>query len=242
MKASMQVDDLLVEVAQMDELTFWSRQLSEHALFVAKALEAGRQELITLGLGNLITDGMQLSDLWMGIFNRLIVGDNIPDDVIFDALTVLRNYLMRVGELVNVTWIGYNFPEQIEHYLEELNHLENHLNGEEISEEELFNFWTEIHKDHAALFSRLLDPSEKDAFQETLLYQQLFENALADLPKQEAEIDQYVALSQQINDFNTFTATLRERQALGQLKSVIHPRLALHIHREGLRSIAVLKL
>lgn len=238
----MQVDELLLDVTQMDEITFWSRQLAEHALFISKALEAGREELTTLGLENLITDGIAFYELWMFIFDRLRMGEEVFQEELLDSLEMLRNYLIRVGELVIVTWVGYNFPSQIEHYLEELKHMERHVKGEEIPEEELVAFWTEIHKDHAALFSRLLDPAEKDAFQETLLYQQLFETTLADLPTQEIEIDQYVTLSQQINDFNNFTATLREQQALGQLRSVIHPRLALHIHREGLRSIVELKL
>lgn len=238
----MQVDDLLLEVTEMDEITFWSRQLAEHGLFTSKALEAGREELTLLGLDNLIDDGLQFYDLWMGIFNRLLAGDQLAQDDLLDTITTFRNYLTEVQQLGSQTWVGYNFPSQMKHYLEELRHMERHVLDEDIPEDELIAFWTEIHKDHAALFSRLLDPAEKDAFQQTLLYQQLFEDDIANLLIGEDETDRFVALSQQITDFNNFTATLREQQALGQLKSVIHPRLALHIHREGLRSIAELRL
>ncbi len=238
----MEDNNLLREVTEMDEITFWSRQIAEHALFTAKALEAGREELETLGLENLITDGMQFYNLWMGIFNQRLAGGDIAQDDLLDSITTFRNYITEVGQLASQTWVGYNFPDVMTHYLEELDHMERHVLDEDIPDEELVAFWTEIHKDHAALFSRLLDPSEKEAFQQTLLYQQLFEDEMANQPIVEGDLDHFVALSKQIDDFNDFTATLREQQAIGQLKSVIHPRLALHIHREGLRSIAELKL
>lgn len=238
----MQVDDLLLEVTQMDALTFWSRQFAEHALFLAKGFQAGQQELETLGLDNHVDEGMRISDLWMDIFNRRLAGQEVAPQEIFSGLDLLDGYLIDSYNVASQTWVGYNYPEVIKHYQEEFNYFNRYLREEEITEAERIAFWTEIHKDHAALFARLLDPSEKEDFQQSLLYQQLFENTLDILPLEEGEIEQFVTLSQQITDFNNFTATLREQQALGQLKSVIHPRLALHIHREGLRSIAELGL
>jgi hypothetical protein len=238
----MEADQLFLEVVQMDEITFWSRQLGEQALFIAKGLEAAFDELVTLGLENLIDDGRKISELWLGIFQRLRNGEDFPQEEFREALRILRDYLHQVDELVNATWAGFNFPSQIAHYLKKLEYVQRRFDGEEISRGELLSFWIEIHKDHAALLSRLLDPDDKEVFQQSLLYQQLFEDAIVDLSTKEPVTDRYVALSQIISDFNTFIAVLRERQTTGHLKSILYPRLALHIYREGLRSLVVLKL
>lgn len=238
-------ESLAAEVIQMDEVTFWSRQLAEHSLFIAKALQAGFQELQSMGQEDLISMGIELNQVWMDIFRRLLARIQVTTEELLENIFVLRNYLNQVGALTLSTWAGFNYPSLVEHYLEELAHTERHVRGEQIPEEQLIAFWTDIHKDHAALFARLLDPTEKENFEQSLLYEQLFESAALTLNPQnidDPELDLYVALSQHFNDFNTFTATLREQQAIGQLRSVIHPLLALHIHREGLRSIAVLQL
>lgn len=239
-------DPLLAEVATMDEITFWCRQLAEHGLFISKGLESGRQELSQLGLENLINIGYELYDLWMNIFTRRLDGDDVPIDEFNDALDALEGFLMYTEQLANKTWIGYVFPDELKHYLQELDHVRRHLAGE-ISQEDLIAFWLDIHKDHAALFAHLLDPSEKEKFEESLLYQQLFANtgdflAIMRADNPDSEINMYVDITRNINDFNNFTATLRELEAIGNLKSIIHPRLALHIHREGLRSLVELQL
>jgi len=239
---NMEADQLFLEVVQMDEITFWSRQLGEQALFIAKGIEAAFDELVTLGLENLIDDGRRISELWLGIFRHLRDGKDFPQEEFQEALQILRDYLHQVDELVNATWVGYNFPSQIIQYLKKLEYVQRRFDGEEIPRGELLSFWITIHKDHAALLSRLLDPDDKEVFQQSLLYHQLFEDAIVDLSTEEPVTDRYVILSRIISDFNTFIATLRERQTIGHLKSVLHPRLALHIYREGLRSLIVLKL
>ena len=126
--------------------------------------------------------------------------------------------------------------------MEEVNHVKRHVKGDSFSDQELVNFWTDIHKDNATLFSKLLDPEEKEKFQETLLYEKIFDQSKKKFNFESEEMEDYVILSNQINDFNSFTATLMEEQAVGSLQSIIHPRLALHIHREGLRSLIELHL
>lgn len=233
-------DQLYQEVSELDEITFWLRQHSEHALFIAKGLQAGLQELTALGLENLIEEGFAISALFIELFNaNQVAGENIhPTTVLHQHLNALEDYLNRVLALASQTWVGYNYPSQAFHYLKELNHLRQHIDGQ-VSQQEELDFWLDIHADHAGMFAHLLDPSQQEEFQQSLLYKQILTDLREDLPLA-PEIQDFIQLTEVMEDLNDFTMSLREAQAIGQLKSVIHPRLALHVHREGLYSLVKL--
>lgn len=219
----MQVNPLLKEISEMNEITFWSRQMAEHGLFVSIELQAGKQVLDSLGLGSLINDGLSIYDFWMDLFNRDMKGEYIDQQVYRDGVIISKNYLKTVLEVANKVWIGYSLPSELEHYLDETNYYEKIINGEMITQKELEDFWLDALKDHAALFAHLLDPKEDLAIDDAYLFKQLFAKMPANL---------YRA----VNDFNSFTLTLREEQSIGKLRSIIPPRLALHIYREGLEA------
>lgn len=230
----MQVDPLLREVSEMGHVAFWSRQMAEHGLFVSKALQAGYEELNRLELDGLIEEGRKIYQDWMSIFKKDESGEHIGDIELVPRINESRSYLNKVFSISSKIWIGFAFPAEIEHYLEELSYFEKKVRGISLSEKEELVFWSDVNKDHAALLAHLLDPKEKEIFQQCLLYMDIFDEF-----KKEANLSLqfYYKLSNTITDFNTLTLTLREYQAIGDLRSVINPLLALHIHREGLRAL-----
>ncbi len=129
----MQVNPLLKEISEMNEITFWSRQMAEHGLFVSIELQAGKQVLDSLGLGSLINDGLSIYDFWMDLFNRDMKGEYIDQQVYRDGVIISKNYLKTVLEVANKVWIGYSLPSELEHYLDETNYYEKIINGEMIT-------------------------------------------------------------------------------------------------------------
>lgn len=229
------------EISKMDEITFWSRQFAEHALFLSKGLEGGREELTKLGLEGLIGTGKDLYDIWMGLFKRLQSGQKIPKVIILAHLETLENYKQHIYNLASTTWIGYVFPTEALHYIEELKYVRKHVLAEKMSDEYLLKFWSDINADHAALFAHLLDPSEITKFEASQLYADILKRFRSQEITMTPELNDYITLSEYISIFNDFTSELRELQAKGALESIIHPLLALHIHREGLRAISKLE-
>lgn len=227
---------LYSEISNMDELTFWSRQFSEHALFLSKGYKAGRKELIKLGLENLIEEGLRLNAVWKDIFQRARDGEQFTNEDLNQPLDDLKTYLMDGLHLSEQTWVGYNYPSVFKHYHEEWKYFVDRLLNQNQSFDRNINFWIDMHKDHAAVFAHLLDPMEREKFEQALNYNERFEQWL-DRDVQD-EIGMITALMQ---DFNSFTSDLRQDQAEGNLKSVINPLLALHIYREGIRSIIFLE-
>lgn len=227
-----------IDVEIMDNVTFWSRQFAEHGLFVGKALD--REDLTKLGMLDLKVEGFALYDIWMDIFNtNLAAGQNVYSAAdLAEPMRRLQDFLVTVRDTASQIWVGFAYPEEAQHYIEELEYLQIILdNNGIISQDYLLRFWSDIHMDHASLIAHLLDPSELDDVQHSMLYADVFRDYRKSSIPITKTVQVAIDLSQDVADFNEYTMSLRERQAMAQLKSIIHPRLALHIYREGLRSL-----
>jgi hypothetical protein len=227
-----------LDVEKMDILTFWSRQLAEHALFIRIGLEGALKELKDLDAEELIQQGNYLYEHWLEIFSSRLRGEEglFTQEDLLHSLDTLKAYLLDVKSIAERIWLGFNYPSQIDHYLEELAYVQAYLIGTVSPQEEL-EFWLDIHQDHAALIARLLDPSEKEKFRQCLLYADIFTRLQERVSGKEVLLEDLTP----IQGFNNLTMTLREEQAVGLLKSVIHPLLALHIYREGIYSLKSLE-
>jgi hypothetical protein len=202
------------EVAQ-DEIRFWSRQLSEHALFLHLGLEEPRLKKQGLALHK---------------ENPEIAPDVLP------LTKKLRAYKMNVLKTLNSgKWIGWIFPLFARHILVELDYFVDKLNGIPYSDRDEVIFWNMINGEHAGFASHLLDPSERELFTKADELFQKFEHIV----KSEKDMMLQISLraAKQLNAYNKKAQQASEKN---QVRSVIHPVLIAHVIREGQRSIKIL--
>lgn len=210
-----------------DEIDFWSRQMSEHALFLHLGLvdKALKQEGLKIHKGfeafrndfNQNPDNMKLMNKVLPLVQRE------------------RDFQIRVLKALDTgKWIGWIFPLFVNHITLELDYFVDKLNGIKYTPEEEVVFWNRINSEHAAFAAHLLDPSERDLFLKADQMSVKFNN----IPKSEREMMIRLSLkaSQQLDQFNKTARTKGK-----QVKSVIHPVLLDHVIREGERSIKTLR-
>ena len=123
-----------------DNIAFWSKQMSEHCLF----MQLGFVD------DNLKKRAGDLHKRWEN-------GDDL-----YSLINDTRKLKMDALKKISTTWIGWLFPSFIEHILLELDYFNDKLNNRVLSEDEEISFWNKIVGDHAGFTSHLLDPSEKE--------------------------------------------------------------------------------
>lgn len=209
---------------------FWSRQLQEHAKF-----------LFLLTENNDLARQAKSLDITFEDTRKAMEGKSPQEQLGMLAFPVLKLRQLKV-EILNRQlageWIGWALPGFVEHLLQELDYFWAKSTGANISGAEELSLWSKFMADHAAFVARLLDPSEVEKFDQALLAQNYFLDlqcsgcdqtlpTLVQLGKQAGqELDQY---------FSTLGV------GTPQLRSAIHPVLAIHIIREGRRFLATLE-
>jgi len=207
-----------------DDIEFWSRQLSEHALFMQLGLDDKR----------LKGEAERIHNQW----ERFRRGPRtVPDAIALVQGT--RNFKMEVhARLVAGEWLGWLWPLFVDHIRREGDYFLGKLQGQMLSDADECATWLTFMAEHAAFAAHLLDPSEATRIQQAIAML----GTLNELWK---------ACSTSLND-QLLSLTTRSGQDLdayvknlgigkpGGARSIIHPVLAEHVVREGQRFLMTL--
>lgn len=205
----------------LDEINFWSRQLSEHALFLHLGLEEEPFK----------KQGQEIHNKFEN-YRKNLTPANMAE--ILPLAKELRDYKVQVLTTLNSgKWIGWIFPLFARHIILELDYFVDKLNGIKYSDRDEVAFWNVINGEHAGFAAHLLDPSERDLFLKGDKLSQEFN------PPMETETDMLIEIS--LKAAKELDAYNRKAEAnIKTIKSVIHPVLIAHVVREGQRSIDTL--
>jgi hypothetical protein len=210
-----------------NEIDFWVRQLSEHALFLHLGLEDKKLKKQALHLHKKFEK-----------FREEFNNDPFDMDSMNSVLPLIkkeRHFKVNVlKRLNNGEWIGWIFPLFVNHTILELDYVVDKLNGIQMTISEEIEFWNRINSEHAAFAAHLLDPQER----ESVLAADAASEKFKTLPNDEIDmwLNLSIAASKELDQFNK-----KARTAGKNVKSVIHPVLLDHVIREGERSILTLK-
>ena len=210
-----------------NEIAFWARQMSEHALFSHLGLEEPKLKKTALQAHKKFED-----------FRKRFQAKPMDLDVMNQILPLLkeqREFQVKLLQLLEQgAWIGWTFPLFVNHITLELDYFVDKLNGIQYTAQEEVAFWNRINGEHAAFNARFLDPSER----ELLLKADRTSVKFNKIPKTEYEMMVKLSLTatKELDEFN------KAARAQGKaVKSIIHPVLLDHVIREGEHSIEILK-
>lgn len=213
-----------------DEIDFWARQMSEHALFLYLGFEDPEFK----------AEALQHHKDFEAF--RTKFNENPQDmDLMNTVLPLLQKerefQIKALMALDDGKWIGWIFPLFINHTTLELDYFTDKLNGIQYSPEDEVVFWNRINSEHAAFAAHLLDPAERDLFLKADKLSVSFDNKI---PKSEKEmmikLSQSLKASKELDKFNKDARTAGKT-----VKSIIHPVLLDHVIREGERSVKTLE-
>ena len=210
-----------------DEIDFWARQMSEHALFLHLGFDdpAFKAEASALH---------KQFEKFRTLFNKNPNNRELMNGILPLLEQERRFQIKTLQALDEGKWIGWIFPLFINHITLELDYFTDKLNGIKYSPQDEVLFWNRINSEHAAFAAHLLDPAERKLFLKADQLSVKFDK----IPKSEKEMMLRLSLkaSKELDKLN------KTARAAGKtVKSVIHPVLLDHVIREGERSIQTLK-
>jgi hypothetical protein len=210
----------------INEISFWARQMSEHALFNHLGLEDAELKKEALDIHKSL-------ESFIAKFNK-DPHDTKHMSEILPLLKKEREFQVKVLKTLSESkWIGWLFPLFENHLTFELDYFVDKLNGVPYSVEKELYFWNRINSEHAAFSSHLLDPSERKlSFQAQVLSDKFF-----NLPPADTDMMVYLSLKAG-KELDVFYQKAKAHSS--SIKSIIHPSLLDHDKREGERSIQVL--
>ena len=209
-----------------DDVEFWSRQASEHALFMQ------------LGLDDKVLKrrSERLHTSWEH-FRR--GPRRVPDAV---ALVLAgRELKMEVhARLSQGEWLGWLWPLFIDHVRREEDYFLGALQGTRLDPKTECQIWLTFMAEHAAFAAHLLDPSEADRIRQALEMQgtlgELFRGCQSTMGEQLLSLTQRSGM-----DLDAYLNALGVGKP-GGAKSIIHPVLAEHVVREGRRFLQTMQM
>jgi len=208
-----------------DDIDFWSRQLSEHALFM------------NLGLDNvdLKRRAASLHKDWEA-FRR---GPRRVNDAIV-LVRRLRAFQMEVHtRLLAGEWLGSLWPLFVDHIRREGDYFLEALQGKQVDPKTECQTWLGFMGEHAAFAASLLDQSEAERIQQARQFQAQFGQLFHDCGN--AVGSQLSSLSEKSGqDLDAYFNSLGVGKP-GGAKSIIHPVLAEHVVREGRRFLQTIE-
>lgn len=159
--------------------------------------------------------------------------DILNENALIVAYDALKFKIYILNNVLDCSMYSFNYPSLIEHTIEETQYyidmLEKLKTKEEcmIPEVKKEDFWNHIMADHAKFIRGYLDPCEKDLFDKSNEFVNIFENLL----KQELEITK--KSKKATEEFVDFKEAATEGILNCEIKSVIIPLLADHVLREA---------
>lgn len=210
-----------------DNIDFWSRQLSEHALFLHLGIEDKALKERGLELHNKFEE-----------FRKTLNQDLTIEQLekILPLVKELREYKIEIlTTLLDGKWIGWIFPLFARHIILELDYFLDKLQNIPYSERDEIAFWNIINDEHAGFAAHLLDPSETKLSDLATKMSKQF----AKIVKSEDEMMLQISL-RNANELDKYNRTADKGIDGNKVKSVISPTLIKHVVREGQRSIETL--
>ena len=210
-----------------DEIDFWSRQLSEHALF-------GNLMLAEPTLKKRAGDGHQK---WED-FRRSSPARRSPQrasELALETRALLAEVLARLtaGE-----WLGSVWPLLADHMIREGDYFLTKLRGAPLAPQLETAFWLNHGGEEAAFTMAQLDPSEAAKIQQAMNFGSTFRQ-LYDRAGSEQVGPALLASSQEAGQaLDSYLASLGIGTPV--TKSIIHPVLAEHVTRENRRGLQTL--
>lgn len=226
----------------IEDLYFWSQQLSEHALF------------LSLGLvkGDYGKRARQFHEGWEVFRARQLHAvpriEELPGLVVQFKLEArhFADFQHEVhAELVAGKWLGWLYPGYIDHITRELDYavaalerqIANVSRGTRAAREELC-VWIPFLKEHAATISHLLDPKELPLYKDLDTFREKFSTLEGKCHTD--EIASLLGMSRELGAmFDRFMLTSGIGTA--SVKSVVHPLLMEHVHREHERFLETIR-
>jgi hypothetical protein len=250
-----------------EEIRFWHRQFLEHCLFIFMGLQSVSALLVPECMQALMSPlpenqpqvsakvlkdaaesapyidqlkekAHELVCRW-GDFEQKLAKDVYDIPQLNHLLTETGNLKRECIRLQKTgLWIGWLYPEFLDHILEELDFFYDRIQGT-VSPTREVEFYTDMNADHVALSAHLLDNGPKGS------QVQLVVNALSlaqtgyDMNKPETTFNQMVALSHVMRalDYAKQVDAFNKQAERDHPPSIIHPMLLKHEEREGLWSI-----
>lgn len=208
-----------------DDIDFWSRQLSEHALFMQLGLEDAP----------LRARADQLHKAW----ERYRGGSRDVQGAISLVLET-RGFKLEVFDRLNRgEWLGWLWPLFIDHIRREGDYFLGILQGTPLAPGAECQAWLTFMAEHAAFARQLLDPSEAAQIQRALELQGQFTSLFHHCGSTIG--GQLTALSERSGqDLDAYLNALGIGKPDG-VKSIIHPVLAEHVVREGRRFLVTMQ-
>ncbi len=210
------------------QIDFWSRQFSEHALFLSLGIVADPK---------LSKEALRQQGLWEAFRASGLSGSAAKDRVIELAsqLASLKGDVL--ARLEGGEWLGWLFPSFVRHILSELLWFTSRLEAKAPPAYGMpdVRSWLRLMAEHAAFAAHLLDPVEVKLIREarTLL------GALQGLGGCASTLPTLVDLSEragrQLDQYLVASGI-----GTPKVKSVIHPVLAAHVVREGRMFLEIL--
>lgn len=210
-----------------NEIEFWSRQLSEHALFVH------------LGILDqpLRIRALELHQAWEEY--RKIRKNLPPREINGRALALAidtKSFLSHVYDrLAKGQWIGWLWPLFIDHIRREGDYFIDVMQHKAHDAESTCKTWIVFMAEHAAFAAHLLDPTEAQKIRQATTFIGEFERLHGGCNAMNEQLLTMTAKAGK--ELDTYFASLGVGSA--QLKSIIHPVLAEHVVREGRRFLGI---
>lgn len=222
-------------VAQ-DEITFWGRQMAEHALFLHLGLQPDQFNQ-QLNIQQLKDQGLALHKTLTAFLEKFKQNPEIASEIL-PLLQDLRTYKLAVINATNSgVWVGWVFPTLARHVLIELDYFVDKLADLPYTDQDEVAFWNVMNGEHAGLAAHLLDPSEVDLTKKAEKIADQYQNMKTVESEKEMMVQLSIKYAKELDNYNT---QARAGSKAGDIKSIIHPVLLDHVIREGKRSIAVL--
>lgn len=245
----------------LDEITFWSRIMKEHALFLSLGFTYEQKQLID--------EARQ----FISVFERIeekVTKFTVNSDLrqvqafnneVYQAAASIWSYKRKVLDLTLRCEIRTNnFPLLVDHISREAAYFANRL--KELNEGKLAPspdavikenvFFLRIMADHAKFIGHLLDPSERKLVEQAREFGHDFDQLLfqaVDLDSMRPESETKPILSQfldqnrvSVSSLRDFKKTARDLIEACRIKSNIHPLLADHTFREAERFLEIIDL
>lgn len=211
----------------MDNVGFWSHQLSEHALFLHLGIEDS----------GLKARGLDLHKRFEAFRSSLSDKTTIAQmEKILPLVKELRAYKVEVlTRLLKGEWIGWIFALFARHIILESDYFLDKLQGIAYSDREEIAFWNIINGEHASFAAHLLDPSERDLSQTADNLSQKIAKIVTSEDEMMAQISLKAA-----KELDAYNRAAQKGIGKHTVQSVIHPVLIDHVVREGQRSIQTL--
>ncbi len=245
----------------IEEITFWSRIMKEHALFLSLGFTHEQKQLIDeakyfISLFERIEE--KLARFSVNSELRQIQAFNTE---VYQAAAAIWAYKRKVlGLTLRCEIISNNYPLLVDHISREAAYFANRLKElnlgilapkpEAIIQENVF--FLRIMADHAKFIGHLLDPSERKLVDQAREFSHDFDQLLfqaVDLDSMRPQSETKPILSQfldqnrvSVASLRDFKRTARELIEACRIKSNIHPLLADHTFREAERFLEIIDL